>query len=283
MLDDVISVVLPVRDGLPWLEEQLQALGDQQCDEPWEVVVADNGSVDATVEVVEGWAEHSGFAVRVVDASATKGPAAARNRGAAAAAGELLAFCDADDVVQPGWLSACVLGLASADLVAGVFDPSSLNDRPPSGTEPAAFEQLGFLPAGLASNLAVRRGVFEEAGGFSEDLTVGEDIDLCWRLQLSGCRFATVTNAVVAKREPRRLGAIFTRAFSYGRSGPLLYRRFRGQGARRHVAGGLKAVAWMVVAVPLLVRAEVRRQWVRAAGVRLGRMVGSVEQRVFFP
>ena len=42
----MISCVIPVRNGMPWLEEQLQALADQECDEQWEVVVADNGSTD---------------------------------------------------------------------------------------------------------------------------------------------------------------------------------------------------------------------------------------------
>ena len=38
----MISVIVPVRNGMPWLEEQLRALSEQRCDEPWEVVVADN-------------------------------------------------------------------------------------------------------------------------------------------------------------------------------------------------------------------------------------------------
>src|SRR5665213_4169463 len=99
----MISVVLPVRDGLPWLDEQLGALAAQHCDEPWEVVVADNGSSDASVALARDWAERCA-AMRVLDASARVGPAAARNAGVMAARGELLAFCDADDVVQAGWL-----------------------------------------------------------------------------------------------------------------------------------------------------------------------------------
>jgi len=278
----MISVVLPVRDGLPWLEAQLGALAAQQCDQPWEVVVADNGSIDASMAVARAWEERGGV-IRVLDASAKPGPAAARNAGAGAARGELLAFCDADDVVQPGWLQACIIALGEADVVAGTFDLTSLNGARPTEPAPAATSQLGFLPAGLAANLAVRREAWTVVGGFDEDLLVGEDIDLCWRMQLQGFRFAVAPGAVVARREREELGPLFRRAFAYGRCGPMLYRRYRGRGARRDLGGTAKSWAWLVVSVPRLVQAGVRRRWVRAAGVRLGRLVGSVTERVFFP
>jgi len=278
----MISVVLPVRDGLPWLDAQLAALTAQQYDGAWEIVVADNGSIDASVATARGWADRCDR-LRVVDASATPGPGAARNAGVRAAQGELLAFCDADDVVQPGWLRACAAALADADVVAGTFDMASLNGGSTSEPGPAATSQLGFLPAGLAANLGARRPAFEAVGGFSEELFVGEDIDLCWRLQLEGYRFAVAPDAVVAKREAPGTGLLFRRATAYGRCGPLLYRRYRGRGARRDLAGAAKSWAWLVLSVPLLGGRHVRRRWVRAAGVRLGRLAGSWRQRVFFP
>jgi glycosyltransferase involved in cell wall biosynthesis len=278
----MISVVLPVRDGLPWLDAQLEALAAQHCELPWEIVVADNGSRDASVALAHTWADRCSQ-VRVVDASSTPGPAAARNTGVQAARGDLLAFCDADDVVQPGWLRACVAGLVAADVVAGTFDMASLNGGRAGDVAPAATNQLGFLPAGLAANLAVRRAAFDAIGGFSEDLVVGEDIDLCWRLQLEGYRFSVAPGAVVAKRDPPDLGALFGRALAYGRCGPKLYRRYRRRGAHRDLGGTARSWAWLVVALPRLGRASVRRRWVRALGVRLGRLIGSVGERVFFP
>ena len=122
----MISVVVPVRNGMPWLEQQLRALSEQQCGEPWEVIVADNGSTDESGLVVRKWARRRPV-VRLVDASKAVGPGGTRNAGARAAQGELLAFCDADDVVQPGWLSADVAALAHADASGGVVDFWSLN------------------------------------------------------------------------------------------------------------------------------------------------------------
>jgi GT2 family glycosyltransferase len=277
-----ISVIVPVRDGLPWIEQQLRALSDQRCEVPWEVVVADNGSLDGTRAFAEEWARtHPG--VRVRDASARAGPAAARNGGVAVAGGRLLAFCDADDVVQPGWLAACVEALDSADVAAGTFDFTSLNGAPASPPVPAASRQLAFLPAALGANLAVRRSAFDAVGGFAEELAVGEDIDLSWRLQLHGFRFAVAPGAVVAKREPSAPGEILRTAWSYGRSGSVLYRRFRADGMHRDLRGAAKEWLWLLLACPALGRAGTRRQWARTFGLRAGRLAGSVRQGAFFP
>jgi glycosyltransferase involved in cell wall biosynthesis len=278
----VISVVVPVRDGLPWLEEQLRSITAQHCDEPWEVVVVDNGSTDGSKELAQTWVkEHDRFVF--VDGLGLPGAPAARNAGVRAAQGELIAFCDADDCVHAGWLAACVAALAAADVVAGTFDFWSLNGISASPTTPAAFRQLGFLPAGLGANLAVRRGPFEEVGGFTEAILPGEDIDLCWRLQLRGFRFAIAPDAVVSKRARSEFGQVFHQALAYGRSGPVLYNRYRADGARRDLVGAFKSWVWLLVSIPLLWQSDRRIEWARTAGTRLGRLDGSITQRTFFP
>ena len=124
------------------------------------MVVVDNGSTDKSRLAVQEWANGS-QTIRLVDASMAKGAGATRNVGVEAARGELLAFCDADDVVQPGWLTAHVLALAEADASGGVVDFWSLNGRaapdPPSYAIPPAMSQFGFLPAAMSCNLALRR------------------------------------------------------------------------------------------------------------------------------
>ena len=112
------------------------------------------------------------------------------------------------------------------------------------------MRQLGFLPAGLGANLAVRREAFESVGGFAEELLIGEDIDLCWRLQLEGYRFVIEFGAVVAKRERPGFQEVFRQAAAYGRSGPALYRRHRRTGAKRNLGGAAKSWLWLVVLSP---------------------------------
>jgi len=280
-----ISVVIPVRNGMPWLEEQLRAVLDQQCEETWEVVVSNNGSTDESARLVEELIAQ-GRPIRLVDASAVRGPGATRNVGVKAAKGELLAFCDADDVVQAGWLQACVRALLQADATGGLTDYWSLNDvqapDPPVPQIPPAQAQFGFLDAAMSSNLAVRREVFDQLNGFDEGLMVGEDTDLCWRIQLSGYRFS-VSDAVVARRERAAVRDVFRRYVAYGRCGPVLYRRHRSSGLRSEPRAALRAWAWLLLSLPRLRRSEFRVKWVEIAGWRSGRLIESAKQGVFFP
>ena len=278
----MISVVIPVRDGMPWLEEQLRALDAQRCEEAFEVIIADNGSTDGSLAFASDWSEtHRN--VRVVDASGLAGTSAARNAGVVVASGEYLAFCDADDVVLAGWLAACVTALRAGDVAAGRFDFWSLNDIPPADPMPPATRQLGFLPAGLGANLAVRRDAFDAVGGFDEQFVPGEDIDLCWRLQLQGYTFVDAPGAVVAKRARSDFWSAFHQAYTYGQCGPLLHRRYRASGARRDVRGALKSWLWLLLSFPRVAQPSRRIEWARGAGLRLGRLVASYRLRVLFP
>src|SRR5262245_47230314 len=183
-----VSVVVPVRNGAEVIAGQLAALARQDFTGAWEVVVADNGSTDATPAVVEEWADRLP-SLWVASAGAHPGINVARNAGAGAADGDLLLFCDADDEVAPGWVSAMAAALAHADLVGGPveqFDDRG-RDRGVLQAERLATS-LGFLPFTIGANLGVRRSAFEAAGGFDEHWPIlgGDDIDFCWRAQLAG-------------------------------------------------------------------------------------------------
>jgi GT2 family glycosyltransferase len=281
-LRPLVSVVIAVRNGMPWLEEQLCAVAGQKLSAEWEVVVADNGSHDSTRDCVAHWSRRVPR-LRLVDAAVPPGPGAARNAGVRSAGGSLLVFCDADDVVQPGWLALMVAALESHDVVSGVYDFGSTNGGSGATATPHATAQLGFLPFGLGANLAVRREAFEAVSGFRESFLVGEDIDLCWRLQLAGYRYSVADAAVVRKREPTDSQSILRKAWSYGRCGARLYRTYRSAGMRRDLRGAGKTWLWLLVNAPRLFAQPVRRQWLRSFGIRTGRLAGSVTQHAFFP
>ena len=121
-----LSVVIAAFDASATITAQLEALVRQEWSRSWEVIVADNGSTDGTAAIVSGFAsEHP--RVRLVDASTRRGPATARNVGVAHARGQLVAFCDADDVVGDSWVRAMGDGLRSFPAVTGPQKQELLN------------------------------------------------------------------------------------------------------------------------------------------------------------
>jgi hypothetical protein len=95
-----VSVVIPSWNRAGLLPETLDAVLAQDCPAA-EVIVVDDGSTDATAAVVGGYAPRVRL-LRIANA----GDLVARNHGLAAASGELVAFCDSDDVWRPGFLGA---------------------------------------------------------------------------------------------------------------------------------------------------------------------------------
>lgn len=277
-----VSVLIPVYNGETVLPAQLRALTQQDFDGNWEVVVADNGSTDGTRAAAAAFAEALPD-LRIVDASDIKGPSHARNIAADVAKGDLLLFCDADDVVAPGWMSALVTAAARAELLIGVGVVTRTPERdsvagPDHTPIPTSYR---FLPWGRTSNLAVHREAFERVGGFDEQRRFGEDADLCWRIQLAGYRFAFVPEAYAAFRDWGTPREVWTRQWAFGKAAPRLYADFAADGAPsdslRMVFGDLLRLA---VRTPVwLLTADGRlRWWMQLAGLA-GRGVGILKLR----
>lgn len=282
------SVVIPVCNGAATIGEQLDALARQTYAGRWEVVVSDNGSTDATAAVVASYTDRLPGLV-VVDASDARGAAHARNVGAGAASGEVLAFCDADDIVAVDWLERLVAATATAPIVAGRIDSVTLNDersrrwRPPvPDREPPVSH--GFLPYAFGANLAVRRDAFTDLGGFREDYPLGEDVELTWRGQLAGLGFGFARDATVHYRYRPGLVGLLRQYVGYGAIGPRLYRDFRAAGMPpSRPRGAVGPWIRLLLALPVAVWHEERRGDVlRRLAFRYGRLLGSLRAKVVY-
>lgn len=199
------SVIVPARNAEATLSRTLQALGEQDLDRDYEVIVVDDGSTDGTAALVASAAGP----VRLVTQRAS-GPAAARNRGVAESRGGALAFCDADCCPEPGWLRAGVEALAQADLVQGKVLPDPLAPLGPFDRTLWVTREAGLWET---ASLFVTRAMFDRVGGFEQWLRpligkdLAEDVWFGWRARRAGarscfCEDALVLHAVFA-RGPR--------------------------------------------------------------------------------
>jgi glycosyltransferase involved in cell wall biosynthesis len=281
----VLSVIVPVLNAASTLGQQLEALARQANNGAWEVVVADNGSTDGSPELAAAWQDKLP-ALRIIDASDRRGAGATRNAAARVARGDVFAFCDADDVVQPGWIEAHAAAARVHDLAAGaIFHFSEKGTVAPFRRRPStkASVVLGFLPFADGANLMVVREAFEAVGGFSEDLDHSGDVDLSWRLQLAGYKLHFEPAAVVAKRDKAHLEDLWRQEVAWGAADVELYLRFRDHGLRRSSPlTTMRSKIRRVSAHPELARFDNRRRWIAQIAHEWGRAKRSARRRVLF-
>ena len=294
-----ISVVIPALNAAATLAEQLEALAGQDYEGDWEVLVVDNGSSDGTADIARRYARCLP-ACTVVE-GLRRGHAAPRNDGARAARGELLVYCDADDVVAPGWLRAMAVAARHNDLVGGWLDAAALNDeatRSWHGSYPRDRLRSWLLPYSGSGNFAIWAEVLRDLGGWSSDYENGaEDVELCWRAQVAGYRLGFAPDAVVRVRYRTGLRRTARQAWMIGINTERLLRDFAylrardlpaetaavhalddGGGARgRAFARG----AWLATRLHYLLGPRCRRgQWISVGAEFAGRLRGALSYRV---
>lgn len=274
------SVIVPARDAADTLPDQLAALAAQDAGPGWELLLVDNGSTDDTLAVVRGYADTLP-GLRLLSCT-RPGANAARNEGVRAARSDLLLFCDADDVVDRGWVRTMTAALEDHAAVGGRLD----NDTFPAGHMPRYPDGLpvsaGFLPRAITANFGIRREVWDAVGGFSEAYEYGStDTEFCWRLQLSGYELHYARDAVVAYRHRSTLRSAARKAYLTGRAQVRLFRDFQDVGMPRSTwPGTLYRWGRLVATSPLvLVSDRFRWTWVREASGAVGRVVGSLQLR----
>lgn len=211
-----VSVIIPAYNEERLLPGCLAALARQDI-APWryEVIVADNGSSDRTREIA---AAHG---CRVLcDPALTV--AGLRNLGARHARGGILAFVDADCLVEPDWLRQA-LGYRDRAGVAAWGSPPAI---PPESTwvqrawnivrqKEHPIQPVDWLES---MNLFVRRDLYWRVGGFDETLETCEDVDIGYRLGRHGQIISDSGIGVVHLGEARTLAEFIRKEYWRGKS-----------------------------------------------------------------
>ena len=206
-----VSIVMPVRNGLPFVEEALASIEAQTYGD-FEIVVQDDGSTDATPDVLEAWTKRDArlrFA-----AGPGRGVAHAANEAMRRARGALLVRMDADDVCRPERVEQLV-AFAAAHPDVGYFG-SRTRYMPRATLGPGMRRYEGWLDGLLTHedihasrfveypiphpSTAVRREVVDAIGGYRQG-PFPEDYDWFLRAAAAGVRFGKHPDVLLDWRE----------------------------------------------------------------------------------
>ena len=194
----LVSVVLPVFNGERYLAEAIESVF-RQTHQPLELVVVDDGSTDATPDVIASFGERL-CALR----QANSGPSAARNRGVLVTRGEFVAFIDADDLWHPEKLTRQLARFERRPEVDACVTQVENFWIPELAEEAERFRDHRIsrpTPAYVAATLLARRRLFDTVGFFDESLGFGHSTD--WFLRAAD--FGAVVELVPEVLYHRRL------------------------------------------------------------------------------
>ena len=225
-----VSIIIPVHNRPEEIKACLAAF--ETLDYPknrYEIIVVDDASRDHTPQVIKTF--HN---VKAVFLEQNRQAAFCRNLAAEKAGGDILAFIDSDCICTPQWLNQLIPAFndpcvaAVGGQIDSVYKDSALDQyetvksslimgNREKQSQPS--DQLFYVPS---CNLLVKRDVFLKAGGFNERLYVGEDVDLCLRLQDAGHCIEFRPQGRIYHKHRNRVAAFCKRRFEYGTSEPLL-------------------------------------------------------------
>ncbi|MGZ3274260.1 MAG: glycosyltransferase family A protein [Caulobacteraceae bacterium] len=191
-----VSVIVPLYNDESYLDDALHSILGQTRP-PEQVIVIDDGSTDASVDVAR---KHLPRITLL--SQANQGAAAARNLGIAAATGDVIAFLDADDLWTASSLQRrldILDGDPEVDAVYGLVE-QFISPEVDAATRERLHLPEGQTAARFAGAILVRRRVFDRIGVFDPALKVGEMIDWTARLQDSGAKVVAVEDLVMRRR-----------------------------------------------------------------------------------
>lgn len=182
-MDLLFSVIIPAYNTEAYVGEAIESVLIQH-DVQMEIIVVDDGSTDKTLDVVKSFGDR----VRLVN-QANQGPSAARNNGARAAKGNVLAFLDADDIWFPDKLIKQSEKIRDGFVMVYSnrhnFGEAEYSQKPLSDildmNEGDIWIDLLYMNMITTSSVVIMKETFEQLCGFRNDLLQCEDWDLWLR------------------------------------------------------------------------------------------------------
>src|SRR4051794_7125581 len=199
----LLSVVMPVHNGLPYLDASIASILGQTHDD-FEFVIGDDGSTDGSREALRAWKEKDPR-IRLFEGEARLGPSASSNWVVEQSRGRFVARMDADDVSHRDRLRRqldVLLGHPAVDLVGTLWETIDEDGR--CVRRPDRWRLVGrsaFAPFPHPS-VMFRREAFDRVGGYREPCAFWEDVDLYLRMSRCG-RIAVLADVLLRIRHAR--------------------------------------------------------------------------------
>jgi glycosyltransferase involved in cell wall biosynthesis len=206
-----VSVLMSVHNGAPWVREAVESVLRQTMRE-LELIVIDDGSTDATPEVLAGIRDPRLLVVRQARVGLTR----SLNQALGLASAPLVARLDADDVALPERLArqrafldahpdVGLLGTGAREVDEAGREVAVI--RPPADDVAIRRALIRRNPF-VHSSVVMRRGVLAQAGGYDETLPVAQDYDL-WMRMSRLTRLANLPEPLIVRRlVPGRISAV---------------------------------------------------------------------------
>lgn len=243
----MISVVVPAYNESDNIQACINSLKNQDISHTnYEIIVVDNNSTDNTLEIVKKLG-----VIHTVEYK--KGPAAAKNAGICLAKGDIIAFIDGDCIATKDWLKNIVSGFENSGVgcvAGGIMAKKDENLSPlerflikKGHLSQAQHMKNSFLPFAATANAAYRREVFDKIGLFDEELIIGEDTDLSWRMQLfTNYKVSYVPEASVFHPYESRPKELFRQKRRHAYGSVMLYKKYKKY--RQKEVKSLKQTHW---------------------------------------
>jgi len=224
-----VSIITPTFNRAKEIDLLIKSISKQTVSNNlFELIISDDGSTDATKNIVEKWQRESDFQIRYISQK-NEGPGLARNRGLAKSIGELILFIDSDCEAHPDWVGTILNYYEKHGFDAFGGPDGSKSDFTPL-QKAIDYSMTSFLTTGgirghsekmiskfypRTHNMGITRQIYENIGGFGE-LRHGQDIEYSHRIMQSGAKVIFLREALVYHRRRSTIRQFSKQTFNWG-------------------------------------------------------------------
>ncbi|MDO5315046.1 MAG: glycosyltransferase [bacterium] len=230
------SVIVPVKNDSR-IDQCIEALLNQEFSDDYEVIIVENGPEQLLKDVVKSYPVTYAY-------EPILGSYRARNTGIKLVNNDIVAFTDADCLVEKQWLEQLIAGFTEDSI--GAVSGKNLNKKENNpvvlcqrnisiGEGVQYLSHIYPAPFAPTCNVAYRLSVLKELNGFDEEFKSGGDVDIAWRMSMLGYSMGYAPQAIVYFGCRTTVKAYYKQYFVYGKWHALLFKKYRKYTGKRMV------------------------------------------------